>query len=114
MVQKPRKCPFVPTRHELIQLVKYWYGRLLDVDWYWFLYALTGSIEVRLRVFAYRRIGRAATAIGQEAVNRAIEEVREEFRKSTDKRLGRSSRMEHRRNGKPLGSKNGHALIKNT
>ena len=28
---------FTPTRHELIQLVKYWYGRYLDKSWFWFV-----------------------------------------------------------------------------
>lgn len=36
---------FVSTRHELIVLVKYWAGRMLDDEYFYFLYAQTGSTE---------------------------------------------------------------------
>ena len=78
---------YTPTRHELIQLVKYWHGRLLDLQWFVFLYGQTGSDWIRLQNFAERRIGRAATAIGEGAVNQAIKEVRDEFKAKVDARL---------------------------
>ena len=71
---------YVPTRHEVMQLVKYWYLRLLDNDWFSFIYGGEGSSEIRVNGFACQRIDRAAAAIGQEAVDGAIAEAREEFR----------------------------------
>jgi len=89
MAQEPRKAPaYVPTRHELIQLVKYWYSRVLDDQWFFFTDGQTGSSEFRIEAFAGNRIARAAVAIGEEAVDQAIKEVREEFKaKLNDARL---------------------------
>lgn len=78
---------FKPTRHELLQLVKYWYGRLLDINWSYFVYAQTGSTEIRLGPFAQRRVNRAAAVIGEDAVGKAIEEVRNDFKAKVDARL---------------------------
>ena len=79
---------YVPTRHELLQLVKYWYGRVLDNDFFQFQYGGSASNEFRIGRFAPRRIRRAAAAIGQEAVDQAIKEVRDEFKsKLNDPRL---------------------------
>jgi len=71
---------YIPTRHELVQLVKYWYGRLLDDEWFRFLYGGWDSREFRIGRFAPRRIRRAAAAIGQEEVDRAIKQVKDEFK----------------------------------
>lgn len=71
---------YVPTRHEVEQLVKYWHRRALENSWFFFIYGGTGSSEVRLKAFARRRIERAQAAIGKEAVDAAIKEVRDEFR----------------------------------
>jgi hypothetical protein len=75
---------YIPTRHELIQLVKYWYGQFLDLEWSFFTTGQTGSYEIRLGPFAERRINRAATAIGEGAVKQAIKEVRDEFKAKVD------------------------------
>jgi len=64
-----------PTRNELLQLVKYWYEEFLSLKWSFFETSGTGSFELRREHFAKRRINRIATAIGNEAVNQAIEEV---------------------------------------
>ncbi len=77
---------FTPTRRELIQLVKYWYGRYLDKDWFWFVSGQTGSTEIRLQPFAMRRIDRAEALIGEKAVNKAIKEVRDEFKATVNAR----------------------------
>ncbi len=71
---------YIPTRHELVQLVKYWYGRLLDDQWFRFLYGGSDSREFRIGRFAPGRIRRAAAAIGQEEVDRAIKQVKDEFK----------------------------------
>lgn len=69
-----------PTRREILELVKYWYCKILNNHWFFFILGGTGSSEARLNAFARRRIDRAAAAIGQEAVDNAIKEVREDFR----------------------------------
>jgi len=71
---------YVPTRHEVVELVKYWYRRVLENSWFFFIFGGTGSSGWRVNEFAERRIGRAAAAIGEEAVDAAVTEVREEFR----------------------------------
>lgn len=78
---------FVPTRNELLQLVKYWERVTLEIEYFWFLYQQTGSTDIRMRPFALRRINRIADVLGEEAVKQAIEEVYEEFRKREDPRL---------------------------
>jgi hypothetical protein len=70
---------FVPTRHELIELVKYWYGRWLGNDYFYFLTGQTGSTENRENPFAARRIDRIQTVLGQETVDRAIAAVMAKF-----------------------------------
>ena len=71
---------YVPTRHELVQMVKYWYGRILRNDHYRSQFDGSYSDHLWVQRFAPRRIRRAAAAIGQEAVDQAIEEAREEFK----------------------------------
>jgi hypothetical protein len=71
---------YVPTRHEVAELVKYWYRRVLDNSWFFFICGGTGSSEWRARAFAGRRFDRAEAAIGRESVDAAIKEVHEEFR----------------------------------
>jgi len=70
---------YVPTKHELLQLVRYWYRRILENDFFRFQYGGSDSKELRIGRFAPRRIRRAA-AIGQEAVDQAIEAVRAQFK----------------------------------
>ena len=77
---------FVPTRHELLQLVKYWATVVLDHQFFYFCYGQTGSSEWRRKAFANRRIDRIATLLGEDQVQKAIQESEEEFRKTTDPR----------------------------
>ena len=69
---------YVPTRHEVLQLVKYWYRRFLENRWDYFVYGGEGSTEIRVNPFARRRIARAYAAIGKEAADQAIEEAHED------------------------------------
>lgn len=75
---------FVPTRHELIQLVKYWATLDLDDLFHFFLLGQTGSSESRRDAFARRRICRIAKLLGEEGVRKAIAEAEEEFGKTID------------------------------
>ena len=78
---------FVCTCHELRQLVKYWTREILDIRWFYFLYGQTGSTEIRVGPYANSRIARIEEELGEEQVDRAVEEAREEFRKEQDQRL---------------------------
>jgi hypothetical protein len=71
---------YVPTRREVIELVKCWYGELLYLQWFFFMTGVTGGSDIRREHFARKRIQRAATAIGEGAVDKAIIEVRDAFR----------------------------------
>jgi len=77
---------YKPTRHELIQLAKYWAGIAIDIEYDWFEYQQTGSSEIRLGPFAHRRISRISDVLGQEEVAKAVDEACDEFGKSCDPR----------------------------
>src|SRR5437660_9862364 len=75
---------FMPTRHELIQLVKYWQKERIRSGWDFFLSGCTGSIEASLYTFAEVRINHLREVIGGEDVDKAISEAYEEFSKSVN------------------------------
>jgi hypothetical protein len=78
---------FIPTRHELIQLMKYWYRRSLEIEWFYFLTSRGGSAAIPLRTYAKRRIARIAKLVGKKEVDDAIEEVRNKRKATVDARL---------------------------
>jgi len=78
---------FVPTRHELIQIVKYWAKERVDNAWFFFVTGQTGSSEWRINLFAERRIDRIAEILGEDEVEKAIDEVFAEFGEKQDKRI---------------------------
>ena len=69
---------FIATRHELIQLAKYWAKKAIDIEYFWFLYEQTGSSDRRIRAFAWRRVSRIAELVGKE-VNEAVKQAYDEF-----------------------------------
>jgi len=71
---------FIPTRHELIQIAKYWYLRQLDNDFFFFAFGQTGSSEWRTNVYASLRIDRIAGILPEQELNQAIEEVERDFK----------------------------------
>jgi hypothetical protein len=71
---------FIPTLDELLQIVKYWFNKRLETDWFFFNTGTTGSSEWRLKVFANRRIAKIASIVGENDVRQAIDEVYGEFR----------------------------------
>lgn len=77
---------FVPTRHELFQLAKYWALTVLDMDFCYFCYQQTGSTEIRLGPFANRRINRIAEYLGASRVQEAWKAAEDEFAKTVDAR----------------------------
>ncbi len=85
---------FVPTRHELLELVKYWETERLVIMWSWGMYGLTGSSETRVEPYGRRRIARIEELLGGEEVRKASDEAlllyreeRERWWKTTGSRL---------------------------
>src|ERR1700758_4155983 len=72
---------FMPTRHELIELVKYWQKKRIQFGWDAFLSGCTGSIEASIATFAEVRINHIREIIGAEDADNAISEAYEEFSK---------------------------------
>lgn len=70
---------FVPTRHELIQLVRYWAQTLLDNRWWYFSVGQDGSTEWRERQFARLRLSRLVCVLGDPEVDRIVDRVWDEF-----------------------------------
>src|SRR5208283_1122461 len=69
---------YAPVPDVLFQLVKYWYWLLLGREWDYFLTGCSG--QGKEAAFARRCIALAAKAIGEAAVERAIEEARDEIK----------------------------------
>ena len=78
---------FAPTRHELLQLVRYWVQKSLEIDYFFFLYGISGSDEIRVEPHAWRRVHRIAEVLGKKAVQKAVDEAREMFGRNQDPRL---------------------------
>jgi hypothetical protein len=77
---------YLATEYEIIQLVKYWSERILDNEFFFFLYGKTESSYIRGDNFGRKRIAYARTVVSQEAVDQAIEEVREMLKESLNTR----------------------------
>jgi len=79
---------FVPTRHELIQIVKFWYDELSYLHQKRVDFGVLGSSEYRTMAFGIKRIERARTVLGEEGVDKAMQEVddRNEARKEHEVR----------------------------
>ena len=77
---------FVPTLYELIQLAKYWATIVIDLRFDYFLYTGTGSSEWRLDAFANRRVGRIGKILGQDEINKVIDQAYKQYGKEQDPR----------------------------
>jgi hypothetical protein len=77
---------FIPTRNELVELAKYWAKVAIEAEFFGFIYACSGSTEIRLIPFAWRRVDRIADCVGEDEVGNAVEEVYEELAKTRDVR----------------------------
>lgn len=56
----------MPTKNEMLQLVRYWATEIIHLDFSFFLYGITGSSEWRTREFANRRLNTIRKLIGQQ------------------------------------------------
>jgi hypothetical protein len=72
---------FVATRHELIQLARYWTLEGIEHDFDWFMYQSTGSSEWRWSVYIDRRLSRLSEILGPDAMRQAHEDAIASFRK---------------------------------
>jgi hypothetical protein len=77
---------FVPTKNELLQLVRYWAMEIIDLDFAFFLYDCTGSSEWRNREFANRRLNAISRVIGREEVTKTFREAEQAFSKGVDQK----------------------------
>ena len=77
----------VATKHELIQLVKYWASIRIDIRFEWFTSQSVGSSETRLESFSGRRIARVAEVLGNDETSAAVQEAYAEYAKSVDPRI---------------------------
>lgn len=87
-VNGPDACDvpeFVPTKHELIQIAKYWLLCLLDNDFYFFVHGQTSSTEWRINIYSNRRINRIAEILPEQELNEALEEAERDFKQ--DKKI---------------------------
>jgi hypothetical protein len=74
---------FIPTYDELIALVKYWSLRILESRWLFdFTYPTAGSDIQAEMALADGRINRIRKIVGDTKVDKACEEVRNDFREA--------------------------------
>ena len=78
---------FVATKHELIQLLKYWAGIRIDIRFDWFTSQCVGSSETRLESFSGRRIARIAEVLGNDETSAAVQQAYAEYAKNIDPRI---------------------------
>jgi hypothetical protein len=76
----------VATKHELVQLVKYWASIRIDIRFGWFANQCVGSTETRLESFSGRRIARIAEVLGDDETSAAVEQAYAEYAKDIDPR----------------------------
>jgi hypothetical protein len=83
-VEKPG---FVATKHELIQLLKYWASIRIEIQFDWFAHQCVGSSETRLESFSGRRISRIAEILGSDETSAAVQLAHAEYAKNIDPRI---------------------------
>lgn len=67
---------YVPTRHELLELARYWAKYAVSIEYAWFANQQGSSSEWRQRRFAWRRVDRIRNLLGAE-VDKVLGEVYE-------------------------------------
>jgi hypothetical protein len=77
----------VATKHELVQLVKYWASIRIDIRFVWFANQCVGSSETRLESFSGRRIARIAEVLGNDETSAAVQQAYAEYAKHIDPRI---------------------------
>ena len=63
---------FRPTEYELVVLAKHYLDKIMDVDFFFRCYEVSGSSEWRIQAFANRRLDAIEQALGEAKFNAAI------------------------------------------
>ena len=79
--QDGEEAEFPVTRHELHALAEYWLTERIDHDFNWFVCQQTGSSEWRWSVYIDRRLNRLGQILGEEAMDKAFNDVAARWRK---------------------------------
>jgi hypothetical protein len=69
---------FVPTRAELIQLVKYWVSKAIGDKYFIFWGQCFGSSDIRRVDFDWNRVNEIAQVLGEAETDKAVKEAYEE------------------------------------
>ena len=70
-----------PTRHELLELTRYWMAQVLEIEMFWFLTATSGSHDCTMLPYAKKRLDRIAKVLGEKAVKEVVTQVQNEYRR---------------------------------
>lgn len=75
---------FVPTRDEMIQLVKYWVMEAIDEEYFIFWGQCFGGSNRRRIDFDWKRVNDIAQILGEEETDRAVKKAYEEMAQDID------------------------------
>jgi len=78
---------YIPTREEIIQIVKYWIKEVLEVQYYQFVTGAHSGSDWRLISFARNQGDHITEVLGIEAMDQAINEVYAKFGEKQEKRI---------------------------
>jgi len=70
---------FIATRHELVQVAKYWAGISVREQWWWLRKGSINDSHRRLLTYAERRLARLVNLLGADEVARAVDEANSQF-----------------------------------
>lgn len=70
---------FVPTRHELLGLAKVWARKAWELEFAAFVTETASSYDSRVISFAWRRVNRIASVLGEKKVDAILTDLREEI-----------------------------------
>ncbi len=74
------RLDYAPSRHELLQLARYWTKESLSFVVNYYLFGFTGGYESRLAAISGVRLRRIARLVGDEAVQAVDKQVEDEYR----------------------------------
>jgi hypothetical protein len=79
--QGGEEVEFPVTRQELRALAAYWWTERMDCEFDWFVYEQTGRSEWGRSLYIDRRLNRLHRILGQEAMDKVIEDATARWRK---------------------------------
>jgi hypothetical protein len=78
---------YVPTRHELMIIARYWLKEVRTIEFDWFFCGCFGSTDMRVRPYGYRRLRRIEQILGADAIEILDREINSEFEAEVGPRL---------------------------